>query len=79
MLNLSIIKSLNFIWQYLATSGTRNKRKGSIVEKIKRENLPEYPEIILREVLINTLIHADYSPFTLLEAGQASICLLNEP
>lgn len=40
------------------------RRNTSIRSKIKtmaREDIPEYPIIVLREIIINALVHADYS------------------
>ncbi len=39
----------------------RNTRLGAKIQKIRRKDLPEYPKIAIREVLINALAHADYS------------------
>ncbi len=37
----------------------KNTRLAAKIEKIQRENIPEYSPIALREVLINALVHAD--------------------
>jgi ATP-dependent DNA helicase RecG len=39
----------------------RNTRLSTNIESFKRQDLPEYPEIAIREVLTNALVHADYS------------------
>ncbi len=39
----------------------RNTRVAAKIEGIQREDIPEYSEIALREVLVNALVHADYS------------------
>jgi ATP-dependent DNA helicase RecG len=39
----------------------RNTRLLAQIQKIRRKDIPEYPEIALREILINALAHADYS------------------
>lgn len=39
----------------------RNTRMGAIIKAIKRENVPEYPTVAVREGLLNALMHADYS------------------
>lgn len=39
----------------------RNTRKAAQIKKIRRKDISEYPEIALREILINALAHADYS------------------
>jgi len=39
----------------------RNTRMGAIIKAIKREDVPEYPAVAVREGLLNALMHADYS------------------
>ncbi|NWH05566.1 AlbA family DNA-binding domain-containing protein [Desulfobacter latus] len=39
----------------------RNTRLYSKIESFHREDIPSYPEIAVREVLINSLAHTDYS------------------
>lgn len=39
----------------------RNTRMGAIIKDIKREDIPEYPTVAVREGLFNALMHADYS------------------
>ncbi len=39
----------------------RNTRLAASIENIKRENIPEYAPVIIREILANALVHADYS------------------
>ncbi len=39
----------------------RNTRMGAIIKTIKREDVPEYPTVAVREGLLNALMHADYS------------------
>ncbi|MCB1082654.1 MAG: hypothetical protein KDK63_05870, partial [Chlamydiia bacterium] len=66
-------KKVNFIDQY-DVQGTildamdeipkfikRNTRLAASIEKIKRKDIPEYSSIVIREVLANALVHADYS------------------
>ncbi|MCB1074301.1 MAG: putative DNA binding domain-containing protein [Simkania sp.] len=66
-------KKVNFIDQYDA-QGTileamdevpkfikRNTRLAASIKKIKRKDIPEYSPIVIREVLANALVHADYS------------------
>ncbi|WP_297694389.1 ATP-binding protein, partial [uncultured Eudoraea sp.] len=38
-----------------------NTRLLSRIESFKREDIPAYPELAVREVLINALVHSDYS------------------
>ncbi len=39
----------------------RNTRLAAKIDKIQREDIPEYALIAIREVLTNALVHADYS------------------
>jgi ATP-dependent DNA helicase RecG len=39
----------------------RNTRLAARIVTMRREDIPEYPEIALREVLVNAVAHADYS------------------
>jgi ATP-dependent DNA helicase RecG len=39
----------------------RNTRLAARITTMRREDIPEYPEIALREVLVNAVAHADYS------------------
>ena len=39
----------------------RNTRLAAKIERIQREDIPEYSPIAIREVLTNALVHADYS------------------
>jgi ATP-dependent DNA helicase RecG len=39
----------------------RNTRMGAIIETIKRQDIPEYSPVAIREGLLNALMHADYS------------------
>ncbi len=39
----------------------RNTRVSAKINKIQREDIPEYSPILVREILTNALVHADYS------------------
>ena len=39
----------------------RNTRMAAKIVTMRRQDIPEYPEIALREVLVNAVAHADYS------------------
>jgi predicted HTH transcriptional regulator len=39
----------------------RNTRLASRIEDMQREDLPEYPSVAIREVLVNAVAHADYA------------------
>ena len=39
----------------------RNTRLASKIENMHRQDIPEYPELAIREILVNAISHADYS------------------
>nr|MBC8359862.1 putative DNA binding domain-containing protein [Candidatus Desulfatibia profunda] len=39
----------------------RNTRLAAKIETMRRRDIPEYPEVAIREVLVNAIVHADYS------------------
>lgn len=39
----------------------RNTRMAARIEAMRRHDIPEYPEVAIREVLINAIAHTDYS------------------
>lgn len=39
----------------------RNTRLAARIVSMRRQDIPEYPEVALREVLVNAVAHADYS------------------
>ncbi|MBW2170345.1 MAG: putative DNA binding domain-containing protein, partial [Deltaproteobacteria bacterium] len=39
----------------------RNTRLAAKIENMHRQDIPEYPELAIREILVNAIVHADYS------------------
>ena len=39
----------------------RNTRLAAKIEHMHRQDIPEYPELAIREILVNAIGHADYS------------------
>ena len=42
----------------------RNTRTKSVIKGAVRENVPEYPESAVREIVTNALMHRDYGPYS---------------
>ena len=40
---------------------SRNTRLAGIIRSIKREDIPEYPQVPLREVLVNAIVNGNYA------------------
>lgn len=52
-----VIEAVNAVPAFIR----RNTKMGAIIKDIKREDVPEYPTVAVREGLLNALMHADYS------------------
>jgi len=53
----SVLEALDEIPKFIR----RNTRMAAKIEGMRRQDIPEYPEAALREVLVNAVAHADYS------------------
>lgn len=53
----SLMKQMNDIYEYI---DFRNQTRATI-EKLSRIDVRDYPEIAVREALLNLLVHRDYS------------------
>jgi ATP-dependent DNA helicase RecG len=53
----SVLEALEQVLKFIR----RNTRLAARIEGLHRQDLPEYPEVALREVLVNAVAHADYS------------------
>ena len=49
------------VMQEVSTFIRRNTRMSAKIETMQREDIPEYSPILVREILTNALVHADYS------------------
>jgi predicted HTH transcriptional regulator len=39
----------------------RHTSEAAEIDEIRRKNIPQYPPVVIREAVINALLHADYS------------------
>jgi predicted HTH transcriptional regulator len=56
-LDIPISIALNAILVFIA----RHTSTAAFITKTTRKNIPEYPHIVIREAVVNALLHADYS------------------
>lgn len=57
----TIPQMLEDAWAFVA----RNVRVSSVVKGLKRDNVPEYPEVAVREMIANALVHRGYGPYAI--------------
>lgn len=53
----TILDALDLVPKFIS----RNTRLAAEFKEIRRRDIPEYPTLALREVLVNALVHCDYS------------------
>jgi ATP-dependent DNA helicase RecG len=53
----TILEALDDVVKFIR----RNTRLAARITTMRRQDIPEYPEVALREVLVNAVAHADYS------------------
>ena len=53
---------ISFMVEEAIAAIMRNTRIGAVIDGAFRKDVPEYPEIALREAIVNALMHRDYSP-----------------
>lgn len=53
----TILDAIESVPKFIA----RNTRLAGVIESIRRRDIPEYPTLAIREVLINAIAHNDYS------------------
>lgn len=53
----TILDAMNEVPKFIQ----RNTRLAAKIEKIQRVDIPEYSPVVIREILTNALVHADYS------------------
>jgi ATP-dependent DNA helicase RecG len=53
----TILEALDDVVKFIR----RNTRLAARITTMRRQDVPEYPEVALREVLVNAVAHADYS------------------
>jgi predicted HTH transcriptional regulator len=55
-LDIPIVLALDHILMFIR----RHTNMGARIRSIRRENIPQYPELVVREAVINMLVHTDY-------------------
>lgn len=58
----TIVGPISFMVEEAIAAIMRNTRIGAVIDGAFRKDVPEYPEIALREAIVNALMHRDYSP-----------------
>jgi len=53
----TVLEAIDDVFKFIR----RNTRLAARITGVRREDISEYPEIALREVLVNAIAHADYS------------------
>lgn len=73
--NLRIDGDINLMLQDAMRFVHKNTRIATIVDPVtaKRNDKPEYPDLAVRELLLNALLHRDYSRYTFGEAISLNI------
>lgn len=56
IINLNILENQNEAESFIK----KNTRTAFKIEKLEREEIPEYPNAVTREALVNALVHRDY-------------------
>lgn len=58
---LDIKSPLPIALEEILTFIRRNTSVGAVIQNIRREDIPQYQPVVLREAILNALAHADYS------------------